>query len=549
MKQAQNPCWWLLPVVLLALPALAQDPAVGDASMRDVLELEDETARLLEERAAEIPASSEEAYTPLAALLGLDEAYRAGDIAASTEYLDMRYLPPDLDGWTPEQLVQAITIVWDQQNVLDITAVSDEPEGNLDDGLPSYRDQLGSVLLEDEVVPIYLQRVPNAAGEQVWKISNATIARVPDMWDEWGYNPVALYFRDVLPQFSFLGMENWQLLFTVIFFVLAWPVSMLLSNLLMNIAMRIPNGFPSGIRRFFQVPMRFFLFLLLARVLIDQLSLSVTARAILQSSGINYIAVIVLVMGLLSLMRDYQIRKLERDGSPQYAALLRPMTTIVKVLFLIATGLIWADAAGYNMTTILAGLGVGSLAVALAAQKTLENLIGAITLYAAQPVKAGDFCRFGTTVGTVEEIGLRSTSVRTLNRTLVTIPNAVFAASEVENYTARDRIRYFRYIRLQLGTPGQLRAVLAAIREMLEAHPQVQQDTVSVRFEKLEDLSALLRIDGGVMTQDFQEYLAVAEDLNLRILDAVEEAGLYLCGPGQTVVLQQPDEVSHQIAK
>ena len=93
----------------------------------------------------------------------------------------MRYLPPDLDGWTPEQLVQAITIVWDQQNVLDITAVSDEPEGNLDDGLPSYRDQLGSVVLEDEVVPIYLQRVPNAAGEQVWKISNATIARVPDM--------------------------------------------------------------------------------------------------------------------------------------------------------------------------------------------------------------------------------------------------------------------------------------------------------------------------------------------------------------------------------
>jgi len=549
VKQAQNPCWWLLSFVLLALPALAQDPAVGDASMRDVIELEEETARLLEERAAEIPASSEEAYTPLAALLGVNEAYRAGDIAASTKYLDMRYLPPDLDEWTAEQLLQAITIVWDQQNVLDITAVSDEPEGNLNDGLPSYRDQLGSVVLEDEVVPIYLQRVPNAAGEKVWKISNATIARVPDMWDEWGYNPVALYLRDVLPQFSVLGMENWQLLFTVIFFVLAWPVSMLLSNLLMNIAMRIPNGFPMGIRRFFQVPMRFFLFLLLARVLIDQLSLSVTARAILQSSGINYIAVIVLVMGLLSLVRDYQIRKLERDGSPQYAALLRPMTTIVKALFLIVIGLIWADAAGYNMTTILAGLGVGSLAVALAAQKTLENLIGAITLYAAQPVKAGDFCRFGATVGTVEEIGLRSTSVRTLNRTLVTIPNAVFAASEVENYTARDRIRYFRHIRLQLGTPGQLRAVLAAIREILEAHPQVQRDTVSVRFKDIEDLSAMLRIDGGIMTQDFQEYLAVAEDLNLRILDAVEEAGLYLCGPGQTVVLQQPDEVSQQIAR
>ena len=108
------------------------------------------------------------------------------------------------------------------------------------------------------------------------------------------------------------------------------------------------------------------------------------------------------------------------------------------------------------MSTILAGLGVGSLAVALAAQKTLENLIGAVTLYAARPVSPGDFCRLGTVVGTVEEIGLRSTTIRTLNRTLVVIPNSVFSSVDIENYSVRDRIRFYQELRLNLATPEQL---------------------------------------------------------------------------------------------
>ena len=147
----------------------------------------------------------------------------------------------------------------------------------------------------------------------------------------------------------------------------------------------------------------------------------------------------------------------------------------------------------------------------------------------------GDFCRFGNVTGTVEEIGLRSTLIRTLDRTMVVIPNAVFSAREIENYSRGDRIRYFRRFRLLLSSADQLRFLLLEMRKLLLAHPRVIQDTVTVRFENIEDSTAILRLDGGVDATDFQEFLAVAEDINLRVVEIAQNAGAIFCGPGQFV--------------
>ena len=201
--------------------------------------------------------------------------------------------------------------------------------------------------------------------------------------------------------------------------------------------------------------------------------------------------------------------------------------------------LFWANSAGYDVSTVLAGLGVGSVAIALAAQRTLENVIGAVTLYAARPVSAGDFCRFGDVTGTVEEIGLRSTQIRTLNRTLVIVPNSVFASIQIENYAHRDRIRFFRQLRLQLTSAEQLRFILAETRKLLLSHPEVLQDTVSVRFENVSDANAVLRLDAGIRTTDFQQYLAVAEDINLHLVEIVHGAGAVFSGPGQLLQLRE----------
>ena len=176
--------------------------------------------------------------------------------------------------------------------------------------------------------------------------------------------------------------------------------------------------------------------------------------------------------------------------------------------------------------------------MALAAQKPLENVIGAITLYSARPVNPGDLCRFGKVVGTVEEIGLRSTLIRTLDRTMLAVPNSVFSSVEVENFSLRDRIRFFREVELQMATANQLRVILARMRELLLAHDDILQDTVSVRLEKIVAAIAVIRIDAGVNTTDFQRYLAVAEDLNLRIIELVHGAGAVFSGPGQVLQIR-----------
>jgi MscS family membrane protein len=543
--RAVLPCIILVLFAATALPGFAQeeDPKAistpKDTSMREILEAEEKANRLVREREDTNPKSIEAGTTPLATLLGVRDAMRESDFARAGGYLDMRYLPEELDEFTEDKLIRALAMVWSRQNIIDITSVSDNPEGDLNDGLPSYRDQIGSVTLSTGEIPIFLQRVPDGQGGKVWKFSNATVAQIPEMWQELGYNPIALYFEEKLPNFRFMGMSNWQVVASVFSFIFAWPIATLISILLMRLALRIPNRFPLGIERFFRGAVRFFIFVLVARLLVDHLGLSMTARIFLESSGVDYVAYTVLLMGVLSLIRDYNIRKMERTGNAQYVALLKPITTIVKMLTITLIALFWAESAGYNMSTILAGLGVGSLAVALAAQKTLENVIGAFTLYTARPVNPGDFCRFGTSVGTVEEIGLRSTVLRTLNRTLVSIPNSVFSSAEVENFTARDRIRYFHNIRLQMPGAEQMRFILAEVRSLFYSHAKVIPDTVSVRFEKIEDATAVLRIDAGVETNNYQYYLGVAEDINLRLVEIVHSAGATFSGPGQSVQLRE----------
>ena len=322
-------------------------------------------------------------------------------------------------------------------------------------------------------------------------------------------------------------------LISIVFFIVAWPLASLISYILMRIALLIPNRFPLGIKSFFRGPMKFFIFIFVARLMINELGLSLTSRILLDSSGVDYIAFTVIILGLLSLLRDYQIRKMQYAGNAHYVALLKPFTTIVKFLVVTVIALFWAKQAGYDMSTILAGLGVGSLAVALAAQKTLENVIGAITLYTARPVSAGDFCRFGNVKGTVEEIGLRSTIIRTMDRSMLVIPNSMFSSVEIENFSQRDRIRFFRRYQMQIPQSGQMRHILEQIRQLAANSPHVINETISIRFETITDANAILRIDLGVDTTDFQKFLAVVEELNLGILDIADQAGTRFTGPAR----------------
>ncbi|MCZ6577150.1 MAG: mechanosensitive ion channel, partial [Gammaproteobacteria bacterium] len=139
------------------------------------------------------------------------------------------------------------------------------------------------------------------------------------------------------------------------------------------------------------------------------------------------------------------------------AHVIRITTRIVSLLVVFYLGVVAAQSLGVPLAPLLAGLGVGGLAVALAARPTLENLIGGVTLFADKPVRVGDFCRFGDKIGTVEEIGLRSTRIRTLDRTVVSVPNSQFSELQLENFAPRDRCRFSAVLQLRYETtPAQL---------------------------------------------------------------------------------------------
>ena len=479
-----------------------------------------------------------QAQTPQQALVALYSAFRIGDPESAALYVDLRYVPERLKEVPPVNIARGLLFIFAQQNVLDLSRINSQPEGSLNDGLPEDLEQIGAVSLSEEVIPVYLQRIKEADGSLVWRVSNATVERIPDMWDELGYSDFNVWLSQVLPEFYILGMGNFQVAILLVSGIGGWFVTGWISLLIAGLGGRFTNPWQHALSRFLRVPLRLILYVLLIRIVIANLGLSVIAKAYLQSSPLEYLVAVILAFGLLNLYRDYKIRQLELQGDIEYVALIKPVAVILRIVIATTAALMWADQAGFNVSTLIAGLGVGSIAVALAAQKTLENVIGAITLYTARPIRPGDVCRFGSIKGTVEEIGLRSVTLRTADRTLVTVPNSMFSSADIENFSVRDRIRFFKLLELQMPTPDQLRAILGEFRTLFAAHPMVRQDTISIRLADIQAATAVMRLDAGILTRDYQEYLAVAEDLNLRIIEIVHQNGAIFSGPGQVLQIR-----------
>jgi MscS family membrane protein len=206
---------------------------------------------------------------------------------------------------------------------------------------------------------------------------------------------------------------------------------------------------------------------------------------------------------------------------------------IVGGMALLAVG---ADRLGVPVYGIVAGLGVGGLAIALAAQPTVENLIGGLSLFADKPVRVGDLCKYGDAVGIVEAIGIRSSRIRGLDRTLTTIPNAALAKMPIVNLTRRDQMLIKAVIGLRYETsPEQLRYILVKLREMLLGDPRIHPDPARARFIGFGASSLDIEVFAYVTTRDWAEFLGIREDILLRVMDIVAEGGTGFAFPSRTL--------------
>jgi MscS family membrane protein len=219
-------------------------------------------------------------------------------------------------------------------------------------------------------------------------------------------------------------------------------------------------------------------------------------------------------------------------------ALLPLARRLAKVGVAIAAAVALLSELGYSVTSLVAGLGIGGLAVALAARSTLENLFGAFSIGADQPFREGDFVKIEDFVGTVEAIGLRSTRIRTLDRTIITLPNGKLADMRVETFAPRDRIRLACDLGLVYGTgEAQMRQILAGLERVLREHPKIATDAVTVRFKALGPSSLDIEIMAWFATTDFAEFQGIRQEILLRFMAVVEACGSSFAFPTHTVHL------------
>lgn len=213
-------------------------------------------------------------------------------------------------------------------------------------------------------------------------------------------------------------------------------------------------------------------------------------------------------------------------GRPSTRSLLAISGRFAKVVIVLISAIAVLAHLGVSVASLIAGLGVGGLALALAAQKTVENLFGTLSIGVDQPFRETDFVRIGELTGNVEAIGLRSTRIRTLDRTLVTIPNGKLADLNVESYTARDRMRLFCELGLEYGTTAaQLRQTLDDIEQLLRAHPRIWPDDITVRFKAFGAASLVIEVAAWFQTAQSSEFQLIRQEVLLAIMEIVERHG------------------------
>jgi MscS family membrane protein len=253
---------------------------------------------------------------------------------------------------------------------------------------------------------------------------------------------------------------------------------------------------------------------------------------------LRYALITWLVAAVIAGIGNLVVRSFATNRRGLDAALIRLCFRILSITGALTVILYAAGQLGLSITPIIAGLGVGGLAVALAIRPTLENIVGGFVLFADKPVRVGEFCSFGSMMGTVEEIGLRSTRLRGLDRTVITVPNADFAQMQIVNFTRRDMNLFQCKLGLRYETtPDQLRFVAAKIRKLLIQHSKVSPDPARVRFSELGSSAYILDVFAFIQSADWNEFMAVKEDLNFRIVEIVRDSGTGFAFPSQTVYL------------
>ncbi len=431
---------------------------------------------------------------------------------------------------------------------ISVGELSDEPAGDATDEVDPDREMIGTLKISDDGVANPIIAIRTTRNDlRVWLISDDTLDRLePQTVQNRDANEAADMLDELpdQPLLSGVPLAQWIVLgaFAIASTLLAW-IATRIRLLSARWVGRRENG--TQILRFVEAsepPMRLFLATIIFELGIDQIGVSIVARYkvdwMVQFAW--WFAAGWLLWRLTDAIAQAALTRMSNRGQLTAFSTISFATRIAKGLIAAVFVIFCLRALGVDVTAGLAALGVGGLAIALGAQKLFENLIGSLTLIADRPVKIGDFGRFGDKTGTIEQIGIRSTRVRTLDRTVVTIPNGEFSAMQLENYTQRDRFLFKHVLGLRYETtPAQIETTITALTDILSKNEDVDPEPGRVRLVHLASHSIDLEIFAYVVCADYEAFLAIQQQLILRIMNAVAENGPGFAFPSQMLYLAE----------
>jgi MscS family membrane protein len=476
--------------------------------------------------------------SPRDSIIAFLEACHDRQYAKAAHYLDLRQVPAGERDQRGSELAKQLEDILDDTS-FDIATLSREPEGDPADGLPPDREQLVTVRSGQRSANLEMQHVEFRNGMLVWLVSSDSLDKISQARQLLTETPLEKKLPQALVVHEVLDTPIWRWIFLLGGGMLVWVAASLIAQ-----GIRVLVGRFTSLSNMHAQDLVGPLRLLLAtsgfRAAIEFAPPSAIVRMYMERALtlVFFLALAWVAAEVVDIATDRWRTRLDPRMRAMTFSILPLVRQVLKLLLFLFAILTVLSAWGYNTTTLLAGLGVGGLAVALAAQKTIENLFGGLSVIGDRPVLVGDFCRFGNRVGTITHIGLRSTRIRTLDRTIVSVPNSQFSTMELENFSARDKIWFHSTLKLRRDTnTRQLRQAMQYLHQILEKHPKVEIGDIPVRFIGIGDSSLDIEVFAYVLTSDFDEYLGIQQDLLLDLMAAVERTGAALAVP---VVEQVP---------
>jgi MscS family membrane protein len=477
---------------------------------------------------AEHPADPLGRETPRGTFTGFNLAMHRGDFAAAARYVQLT--PALRRNFGP--LASDLTDVIDRYYTDPITSLSPSPEGVADDGLPPDRERV-ALRIDETPFDITLVRVKDKEAGEIWLFSSSALTEVPEMLRSQEERWIARVIPPSLVESTLFGIPIARWLALVATLVVPMLVLFLLlaaAFAVIRVAVRAPNrrsllaSWYRGLRWLFVLTVALIVHLVLMRSLGFSLSFRVTYNRIVLVALVIVVACLLWRFIALSLAHTRAVAL--RHHQSGLSSVLMLTERVGKVLVVMSAIFAILKIAGVDTSTAIAGVGLGGIALALGAQKSVENLIGGVFLLTDRVLAVGDTCSVANRVGVVEDITMRSVRMRTVEQTLLSIPASVLSQSNVENFATRHKMLVQSRLPLRSGTTlDQLQLVLADIRALLEAHPDIETDSARIQLVDINRAGIDLDLFAYVLTSDLQKFQTVREDLLLHIAAVIESAG------------------------